>query len=82
MSTDQHRCTECGWKHGAPKAHRAVTTLARAVAFTAVEIVDALALSGWVSIALWVIAGWNVLVTCLIVIGLAQLATENPETDR
>ena len=81
MSADLHRCHTCGLKHRHPKAHRAVTTLARGGTFTTVEVLAALALDGWLALALWLMVAWNVVTMSLFVVGLAMLATDS-ETGR
>jgi hypothetical protein len=45
-----------------------------AALFTTVEVLAALSLDGWLSIALWVIATWNVCVVLVLIIGLSILA--------
>jgi hypothetical protein len=44
--------------------------------FTTVEILAALRLDGWLSVALWAIAIWNVVRTLVLIIGLAVLADQ------
>jgi hypothetical protein len=46
------------------------------LAFLAVEILAALALTGWLASGLWVIVGWNVWVFCLRSWQLAHVLTE------
>lgn len=57
-----------------PRAWKGVFTIVRGAAFTAVEVAAALALSGWLSIALWVMAAWNAFSLIMILAGLSTLA--------
>lgn len=72
--TTLHRCPICRAKHAAPKAHRAVRAVLLTIIFTAVEVLAALALDGWLSVALWLIAAWNAVRLAFLVWGLATLA--------
>ncbi|HXH77295.1 hypothetical protein [Nocardioides sp.] len=72
--TTLHRCPICRAKHAAPRVHRAVRAVLLAIIFSAIEIIAALALDGWISIALWLIAAWNALRFVFLVWGLATLA--------
>lgn len=71
-----HTCPVCKTRHSVPKPVNALFAISWALAFTAVEVLAALALDGWISWALWVIAARNVLIVITTIYGLAKLATE------
>lgn len=74
MSDRKHACQICGAKHSTPKAGNVMFAYGCGLAFTAIEAVAALALDGWLSVAVWSIAAWNVLLLVALTFGLAQLA--------
>ena len=76
MSASVCRCPICHLRHRPPKASRALFGLAQCVAFTAVEVPAALHLSGWLSVALWLVVARNELWFVAVVYGLALLAVE------
>jgi len=49
------------------------------VAFIAVEVLAALALTGWLASGLWVIVGWNVWVLALRTWGLGSVAAKGAD---
>lgn len=53
---------------------KVMVRIALAAIFITVEVLAALALDGWLSVALWLIAAWNVGVVLLLIIGLSILA--------
>lgn len=79
MTKPMHRCPTCRWKHSEPRPSRAIRAFVQAAVFTVIEVLAALALGGWISIALWAIAAWNVVVIMFLVWGLANLATTSEE---
>lgn len=54
----------------------AMGNYARGILFTVIEILAALSLGGWLSVGLWFIASWNVLILALTTFGLASKAAE------
>lgn len=70
----KHSCPICKTKHTAPAAKNVMFTYARALMFTAIEVLAALALDGWLAAAVWAIAAWNVLLLTMLTFGLAQIA--------
>lgn len=47
--------------------------------FTTVEVLAAMQLDGWLSVALWVVAAWNVFSLAILTVGLAALAARAPK---
>jgi hypothetical protein len=58
-----------------------VYVLGMPVVFIAVEILAALALTGWLASGLWVIVGWNVWVFCLRSWQLAHVLTKGADCE-
>lgn len=57
-------------------AGKVLLNVSLAALFTTVEVLAALALDGWLSVALWAIAAWNVAKVVVLIIGLAVLADQ------
>lgn len=55
-------------------ALKVMVRLTLVAAFTTVEVLAALQLDGWLSLALWAIAAWNVGMSLVLIVGLAVLA--------
>lgn len=70
----RHACPTCHTLHDVPKARPVLMTYLRAAAFTTVEVLAALALDGWLAVALWLVAAWNVFLVVLLTVGLANVA--------
>lgn len=58
------------------KAGNALFTYARGIAFITIQVLAALALDGWLSVALWINVGWNVLTLVVMTTGLAIIAAK------
>lgn len=74
--TRRHACPTCHAMHTAPKASNLLSAVVRAVAFTAIEVLAALRIDGWLAFGLWAIAAWNVVLLTLLTIGMAQASTK------
>lgn len=71
-----HRCQTCGAKHRYPKYDRVLVALAWCAVLTAVQVLAALALDGWLAWAMWAVASRNVFIAVLLIVGLAKLADD------
>lgn len=57
-------------------AARAMRNIALAITFAVIEVLAALQLDGWLSVALWAVAAWNVILAVAIMVGLAIIASQ------
>lgn len=67
---------------GKPAAWKGLVNLARAAAFTAVEVLAALQLHGWIRYALWVIVGSNAVFIGATLVGLSIFAARYVEQEQ
>ena len=61
------------------RAWKVMLKLAQAITFTAVEVIAAITLGGWLGVALWAIAAWNIALTITVVYGISLIAAERIE---
>ena len=64
-----------------PSVAKGAFNITSIVAATAIQVLAALALDGWLAIGLWVVAGRNVIVLILTMLGLLQMAVEQRKAE-